>query len=107
MDFEPTQHGAQWGAEPAGARAGANLAPGIWTLYVDGEIAPVLKAAKLRKDDRGNVELRTRFWAEEAQPNAGDCAPALLTIADLIATRDRRCLDAAKELREAMRIGPE
>ena len=29
--------------------------------------------------------------------------PALLTIADLIATRDRRCLDAARGLREAMR----
>ena len=105
VDFSPSAFGALWGAEPAAARLGADLRPGIWTLYASGELAKLLRAGGLSRDPRGTVEVRTRFWAEELQAGEAELVPRLLVVADLIATRDPRCLDAASELGRLPREG--
>jgi hypothetical protein len=97
-DFDPVAHGAVWGGEVAAAALGADLRPGVRTLYVTENLVDVLKAAGLRGDPKGNVEVRRRFWAAGLEEPAKDLAPKLLVTADLIGTRDPRCLDAARWL---------
>jgi hypothetical protein len=97
-DFDPVAHGAVWGAESAAATLGADLRPGIQTLYITGAPMPILKRAGLRADRNGTVELRQRFWTTEIDEPPAVLAPKLLIAADLIGTRDPRCLDAARWL---------
>lgn len=97
-DFDPVAHGAIWGGEVAAADLGADLRPGIRTLYTAGNLVDVLRPAGLRGDPDGNVEVRRRFWAAELEGPAKTLAPKLLVVADLIGTRDPRCLDAARWL---------
>lgn len=99
--FKPEKHGALWGGEPAARRLGADLRPGVWTLYTRDEPVQVLGAAGLRKDPAGQVELRRQFWPDDTTPvqeRMVGVAPRLLVVADLIATRDPRCLGAARQL---------
>lgn len=115
-DFQAPRHDALWGAESAAQRLGADLQPGIQTLYVHGVRAGLLSAAGLRASEQGRVELRRIFWhtteAGLQADNVGteapisdtrradsvptDVVPPLLAAADLMATRDGRCLAAAR-----------
>lgn len=79
---------------------GADLHPGILTLHVPGSPHTLLAAAGLVKAPKGRVELRRKFWSDERLEQAPNLAPRLLVIANLIATRDPRCLNAARQLRE-------
>lgn len=112
--FEASKHDARWGAESAAQRLGADLVPGIETLYVHKIRASLLKAAGLRASPGGAVELRQVFWGASAShsdrlhadrlvtdqlmPNSEPSAltPTLLVVADLMATRDGRCQSAAE-----------
>ncbi len=73
------------------------------TAYVEldpGERLPAafIRANRWRKSDLPNVVLRRKFWRDLPEFRPG-CAPAPLVIADLVATRDGRQLEAAKEVR--------
>ncbi|MFT5287804.1 MAG: hypothetical protein ACI8TQ_003992, partial [Planctomycetota bacterium] len=99
-DFAPKKHGALWGGEVAATLLGAELRPGIATLYTNKPIAKILKAARLVPDENGDVELRKTFWTEVANPAEADVVPPLLIVADLRATRDGRCEAAGEFVRE-------
>ena len=98
--LDPVASNAVWGAESAATRLGADLKPGVHTLYVRGSTRPIIKAARLRADSAGLISLRRAFWSEELPGVSGDTAPPLLVVADLMAIRDSRCYDAAALVRE-------
>lgn len=50
-------------------------------------------------DPNGNIEVRDAFWPTDKRRFA-DHAPWLLVYADLLATEDGRCLEAAEEIRK-------
>ena len=94
--FDPLKHGAQWGGETAAARMTKTLRPETTTLYIKRREPALLQAARLRPNPTGNVELVERFWAFETEKP--DLAPPILVYADLLATGDARCIEAAREL---------
>ena len=98
--FDPTEYNARWGAEAAAELLGADLRPALRTLYTAGPLTPLLRAARLRADPLGTVEVRHTFYVPELPTQRPDTTPTLLVIADLLATRDGRCHDAALELRK-------
>lgn len=124
--FDASMHDALWGAESAAQRLGADLVPGIETLYVHEIRASLLKAAGLRASPGGRVELRQAFWGTPAcaspldqlhtnrpatdplirngEPSA--LTPTLLVVADLMATRDGRCQAAAEMILNNHLDGP-
>jgi hypothetical protein len=94
--FNPLEHEAVWGGEMAAAKMTNMLRPEITTLYVRQHKPALIRAARLRPDPNGNVELVTRFWEFENDPL--DLAPPVLVYADLLATGDARCMEVAQEL---------
>jgi hypothetical protein len=99
-----TTHGALWGGEPAARLLGADLLPGIWTIYAAKKDPALLRAAGLRPDPDGEVELRRAFWVGDVEAPRRDVTHPLLVVADLLATRDGRCHAAAHAIeREHLR----
>jgi hypothetical protein len=102
QDWPLAKHDAQWGGEPAAALLSRYLAPAEFTLYADkmpGLLAARQKFAKdADSDHKRVVEVRRRFWRFPPEAMAGPCVPPVLVYADLLATGDARCIDAAKQL---------
>jgi hypothetical protein len=98
--LEPTRYDAQLGGEPAAAKLDGYLTPGTVTLYADEIPNRLLVDHQLRKDPTGTVELRKRFWHFETTTTMTDLVPPLLIYADLLATGDGRCFEAANRIRE-------
>lgn len=98
--IDPLKYGAVWGGETAVAKLTTILRPEIATLYVragePAQLHALMHAARLRPNERGNVELLTRFWEFENDPP--ELAPHILVYADLMATGDARCIEAAREI---------
>lgn len=99
QQLDPLAYQAQFGAEPAAARLDDFLRPGVATLYAEKVPARLLADQRLRTDVAGDVEIRKRFWAFE-QPNHPELVPPVLIYADLLATGDARCMEAAKRIYE-------
>lgn len=95
----PLAYQAQFGAEPAAARLDDYLRPGVVTLYAEKVPARLLADQRLRTDPAGDVEIRKRFWAFE-QLDHPELVPPVLIYADLLATGDARCMEAAKRIYE-------
>lgn len=95
-----TAYQAQFGAEPAAARLDQYLRPGVATFYADKIPARLLADHRLRTDPAGDVEIRKRFWAVEPEWNHPELVPPVLIYADLLATGDARCMEAAKRVYE-------
>ncbi len=96
--LSPLDHGALWAAESAAQKLGADLVPGVQTLYVPEVRASLLKSAGLRASDTGPIALRRIFWNIPAPGSLPDLVPDLLVAADLMATRDGRCQAAARSI---------
>jgi hypothetical protein len=96
--FDAAKHGAAWGGEVAAARLTKYLRPETTTLYVQRRDAKLLHDARLKADPAGDIELLEHFWAFDNKPI--DLAPDILIYADLLATGDARCLEAAQLLQE-------
>ncbi|MCY7387240.1 MAG: hypothetical protein LH481_04120 [Burkholderiales bacterium] len=98
--IDPIKYGAVWGGENAAAKLTNILRPEITTLYIrnaePGQLHALMHAARLRPDAAGNVEVVNRFW--EFEQDAPELAPHILVYADLLATGDARCIEAAREL---------
>jgi hypothetical protein len=75
------------------------LRPGVATLYAEKVPARLLADQRLRTDVAGDVEIRKRFWAFE-QADHPELVPPVLIYADLLATGDARCMEAAKRIYE-------
>jgi hypothetical protein len=76
------------------------LRPGKATFYGDKVNPKLLIDKRLRPDPNGNVEILKRFWKfEETTPGM---VPPILVYADLLATGDARCLEAAEMMYDAL-----
>lgn len=94
--LDPLNYGLALGGEAAAARLTKILRPGTLTFYGPKAEPRLLLDQQLKPDPAGNVEFLRRFWAFENDPP--EIAPAVLVYADLLATGDARCLEAAKQL---------
>ena len=98
--IDPLKYGAVWGGEIAAAKLTNILRPEIITLYIrntePAQLHALMHAVRLRPNAVGNVEVVNRFW--EFEHDRPDLAPHILVYADLLATGDARCIEAAREL---------
>jgi hypothetical protein len=87
---------AQWGGEVAAFRLTRYLKPEVVTIYARKPLnVPILKL-KLRRDEKGTVEVRERFWNFDDETTDRAIVPPLLVYADLMATADARNIETAK-----------
>lgn len=91
--LKPRNYGVLLGGEPAAARATHYLRPETVTLYAARPEPRLLLDYKLRQDPDGDIEILKRFWPFETEDE--DAVPLPLVYADLLATADARCLEAA------------
>ena len=94
IDLRP--FGAQWGGEVAANKMTQYLKPELITLYTRKPFNDLVLNLKLRKDEKGTIELRERFWKFENGGVEKDIVPPLLVYADLLATADTRNIETAK-----------
>lgn len=100
-----TTFGMRWGGEVAAELITGYLRPVRYQLYADPKqanaFAQLAAAAKLRKDDDGNIEIIDRFWNfDPVDGDRPDTAPLPLVYADLMASGDPRCQETAVMIRE-------
>ncbi|HSZ26468.1 MAG TPA: type IV toxin-antitoxin system AbiEi family antitoxin [Cytophagaceae bacterium] len=86
-----------WGGEPAGDLLTDYLNPEILTLYTTETRNELMKNYRLIPDEKGNVKVNEKFWQYDEE-NANHVAPPLLVYADLINTRNERCIETAKKI---------
>lgn len=85
---------ALWGGEVAAYKLIQYLKPEVITLYTRKPVDDLVVALKLRKDEKGPIELREKFWQFD-YPDNRNVVPPLLVYADLIAVGDPRTIEAA------------
>lgn len=91
------RYGLALGGEPAAERLTRHLKPENITLYaVGGEERPVHRDHILLNDAKGDVEILDAFWNFAQPEELRDIVPPLLVYADLLATGDDRCIEAAR-----------
>lgn len=94
---------AKWGGEPAAALLTKHLTPGVLTIYADKPLAKLMVQHHMitaRPNDEHNlVEVRKPFWGAALNDRA-DLVPPVLVYADLLATGDARCIEAAQLIYE-------
>lgn len=103
-DFDPADSGLCLGGEAGSARLTGLLVPEVITLYGSRAAAVRFQLQKrIKPDSKGNVEFLDRFWRFEQEPR--ELAPPLLIYADLLATGDARCIEAAASMEETLFAG--
>lgn len=97
----PLQAGLRWGGEAAAVRLGCHPQPALLTLY--GEELPSRLLSRQRLSPAGPVayeqlvELRRPFWGKSLSVTGPlDTVSSVLIYADLLATGNPRCFDAAQ-----------
>ncbi len=90
------KYGLAWGGEPAAFHINHFMQPGAATLYGDRVPTQLLIDWKLRPDREGDLEILKRFWNFETERPG--LVPDILVYADLLATGDARCLEAAQDM---------
>jgi hypothetical protein len=95
------KYGLLLGGEAAAARLTDYLRPEIITLYGERAEPRLILDYGLRPDPAGNIEIRSRFW--NFAGDTPDLVPLPLVYADLLASGDARCLEAAQLLSERLR----
>jgi hypothetical protein len=89
------------GGEPAAAMITGYLTPELITIYVDENPARIILKNKLHEAPEGKVLLRRKFWKFDAPGwTERGLAPPALIYADLLATNDARCIEAANRIKE-------
>ena len=95
-DVDIRDQKALWGCEVAANKLTNYLKPEILTIYTSRPVEQLVVNLKLRKDEKGIVELREQFWKFETHTITEDMVPPLLVYADLLATGDNRNIETAK-----------
>ncbi|HRH68311.1 MAG TPA: type IV toxin-antitoxin system AbiEi family antitoxin [Flavobacteriales bacterium] len=86
-----------WGGEAAGALLTNHLHPGELTLYTTAPRLNLVRDLHLIPDPQGEVLVYERFWDQpEANTLGGRCCPPVLAYADLVHSRDGRCVETAQ-----------
>jgi hypothetical protein len=93
---DPTEYDAQWGGEVAADLLTQYLKPEFVTIYTARQPNEFILRQKLRKDDRGTIEILKRFWNLHEVGPITNTIPALLVYADLLATAEARNIETAR-----------
>jgi len=92
-----TRYNAKWGGEIAANKITQYLRPEIFTIYTDKKgLNELIFQLGLRKNPKGNVEIRRRFWGNEQIWNKRDTVNPVLIYADLLATAEPRNIETAR-----------
>jgi len=91
---------AKWGGEVAAQKLTHYLKPEIITIYTHVPVDGLVMNLKLRKDDKGPIELREQFWDFDFETENKHTVPPLLVYADLMAVGDTRTLETAEMVHE-------
>ena len=86
---------AQWGGEIGAYKLTRYLKAEIVTIYGRRPLNDVILDLRLRKDNKGDIELREKFWNFETMDPDKTTVPPLLVYADLFATGDARNVETA------------
>lgn len=95
------KHQSFWGGEAAGALITKHLLPGIFTIYTEENRQNLSKDYKLVPDTSGNIKVYKKFWKGQMTYNETVVHP-ILVYADLIHTGERRSLETAQKLYDAL-----
>lgn len=92
---------ARWGGEPAAALLTKYLQPGVLTIYAEKVPARLIVEHRLTtanpRDEHNLVEIRKPFWGKNIiETGRPDIVQPALVYADLLATGDARCIEAAQ-----------
>ncbi|WP_322023881.1 type IV toxin-antitoxin system AbiEi family antitoxin [Burkholderia sp. BCC1977] len=103
--FDFAAFDARLGGEPAADLLTHDLKPAAITVYTHGAVSNrLLLQARLRPDERGDVELLEAFWppspALDRQEPDVPLVPPLLIYADLVSSGDSRNLAAAEHIHD-------
>ena len=100
-NVNPREYGGVFGGEPAEALlTGTLVRPGIVTMYLPEPFGRFILGNRLVNAPDGTVEIRKKFWPFEYPWEHPTLAPPVLIYADLLATGDARCLEAAHRVYE-------
>lgn len=89
--------GFDWGGEPAAALADNYLEPQRWDIYAPSNANALIATRRMIPHPDGKIYVYQKFWQ---QPET----PLLVVYADLWATNDDRCLEAANRIKTMLPI---
>ncbi len=93
---------ACWGGEPGADRLTNNLQAFGKVVYTySTRIGPLVAKNRLRADSKGSVQLVHACWEKQQEEQQGT-APAFVVFADLLDTRDPRCIEVAEQIFETI-----
>lgn len=78
-----------WGGEPAAALLTHCLQPGHWVIYTSDNANSLIATGRMIPDSKGEICVYKKFWQ-------GQGIPLLVVYADLIASENDRCSEAAE-----------
>lgn len=97
---------AQWGGEVAAYKLTKYLKPQDIIIYVErNNYNTIILENKLRKDDKGEIELFERFWRLKGADEFNNAVHPMLIYADLTGTGNQRNVETAKVVYEQYIIG--
>lgn len=88
------------GGEPGGELLTGHLKPKDYIIYTDEETSQVAKELKLVPNEKGNIELYSKFWTDGLHLKNASAAPPLVVYADLLGTGNNRNIETAKLILE-------
>lgn len=81
-----------WGGEPAAALQHHHLQPGRWDIYTADNANALISTRRMIPAPLGEIYVFKRFWQTQG-------TPLLVVYADLLATGDDRCREAAERIK--------
>ncbi|MCI0563760.1 MAG: hypothetical protein MN733_35245 [Nitrososphaera sp.] len=87
---------AYLGGETAAAELTGYLKPETATIYITGDVDPLLLYHRLKRDPNGDVEMIKTFWHFDYEWNYPHLAPPLLIYAELMRTAEDRNIETGK-----------
>ena len=85
-------HGTQWSGEPAANIIDGYISPERWEVYVEENANALIATGRMIPNPQGEIYVYRKFWK-------GDEIPTLVIYADLLATGDDRCKEAAERIK--------
>ncbi|HEY9084036.1 MAG TPA: type IV toxin-antitoxin system AbiEi family antitoxin [Vicingaceae bacterium] len=92
------QHDTVWAGEPAADLLTNYLNPEQYTLYTHQHQQDIIKTYRWIPDDEGEIYIYKKFWNTPLDEK--NIAPALLVYAELMDTKDSRCIETATRIYE-------
>ena len=84
-----------WGGEPTAALMDGYLPPERWDIYTADNANALIATGRMIPAPQGEIYVYKRFWQT-------DGTPLLVMYADLMATEDDRCREAAERIKQML-----